>query len=479
MIKKIIVPVIVVLVVLGCLLSGVVVINKNKNDKDNENNANLPTDIFTEQTDFLAKAKSEAEKNLEENFKDKDFEGVNFSVVIAEDNAMFMNIEGETSYSKALKLQSDLISEKLNCNIYINRMEYSAFLSDASAANNAGLFYADVVCVPQKSIGYMQSKGLISDLNQLYGDAFMEGYYFADSKKQSAGSNSFYCIASKSSMTPTSYGCVYFNKTITDYHGITEEIYDSFDEGNWTIDKMIEFKDMCADFRSDAFSIVGSASSTVIEALFSASGMKYFNTGIGVNPNLADNGKNLDRFVSKIQTMMNDGVISFGENAAELFEKEKALFYIGTLRDASKLKGMYGVMPLPKFEKTQKEYCGYNNGDALVYAVLTTNDRTEYVPDILKALSSTSALVHDGFARDLLDYALREPKSYFSVKKIMANPSFDFAYMFGESYPSIADSSYKALVNAVVNKTALGELRGKHEEQLAKDITAIFPKQEG
>ena len=286
MAKKITVLLLVLILCLSSLTSCFIVINnvKTNNNKNNTEETTRKQEELPPKVDVFGASEKNAKEILEKDFSGLDMKGERFSVVIAEDVEIYIQAEQETSTAKALSLQTDLISKKLNCELYVNTIEYTTFLSDAQAAQNAGLFYADLVCVPQKAIGYMRSLGMVANLNQLYGDSFNEDYFFADSKAQSSGNNAYYGIAGKASVTPGGYGCVYFNKTVSDYYGITDKIYACVEDGSWTLDKMIEFKAECNAFHDYIIPIVTSDGQTFVSGLLSASGMKYYNTSLEGRP---------------------------------------------------------------------------------------------------------------------------------------------------------------------------------------------------
>ncbi|MBQ7968835.1 MAG: hypothetical protein IJ292_03350 [Clostridia bacterium] len=478
MAKKITVLLLVLILCLSSLTSCFIVTNNEKTDNDNETESDetpKKQEEFPPKVDVFGASKKRAEDILEKDFSGIDMNGERFRVVVVEDVDINIQAEQETSRLKAQSMHTELVSKKLNCQLQVDTVEYEIFLSDALAAHNAGLFYADLVCVPQKAIGYMRSRGMLSNLNQLYGDAFNEDYFSADSKMQSAGNNAYYCVAGKASVTPSGYACAYFNKNISDCCGITEKIYSCIGDGSWTLDKMVEFKVECSASHGNIIPVVTSDKYTLVNGIFSASGMKYFTTAMDSRPVLADNGDRFTNLVTKMQKMLSDQSIVYAEDSIDLFEKEKALFYIGTLEDAPAIKGAYGIMPLPKLETTQDRYYTYSNENAKVYAVLTTNKQPEHVPNVLRALNATGELLQVGWARDFLDCVLRDAESYNTVRLLFDNVTYDFAYMYGGSYASVADSSYKALTDTVFSSADYSNSIKKASAKLTKDIKALYP----
>lgn len=435
----------------------------------------VPPDKIPAMEDVLEKSRLEAEKAIADFVVEDDFTGLSLNVIIAEDTDLNLGASLETSYARALRLQSEIISEKLGCTVYITRTPYTTFLSDAQAALNAGLFYADVVCVPQKAMGHLVTQKLICDLNAVYGDVFVEGSIDQTAKSQASGANKLYGIAGNGTVNPAAYSCVYMNKTVAEACGITDSVYEAVENGSWTLDKMLEFKNSCTEQYEGIVSLTAKGSDIVVESLFGASGMKYTEVGVGALPKVAQNGERMAGFVAKMKGLLADGGNCVcADNAYELFEQGKALFCIDSMTAATSLKGDYTVLPLPKLDEGQGEYFTPADENAYMFVVLTSNNRSQYADTLIKLLNETAAVVNEGWARDLLDYALRNPESYGYVKEVLGKASYDFAYMYGGLYESIAGSSYTALINAVTTENTFESYTGAQAFKYGADVAELF-----
>ena len=476
MAKKIVALLLVLMIALCSMTSCFIVINntKKKGDGGSEAQTNAPMPEIPPKVDVFGEAQKQAEDILSKDFSEIDMKEQTFNFVIGDDTGFYIQAEQETSYSKALAIQKNLISSKLKCDFYINVVSYGTLLSDAQAAKNAGLFYADLVCVPQKAVGYMRSQGMIYNLSELYGDDFNEEYFYSEAKNASMGGNAYYAVAGDASVTPASYYCVYFNKSIADQSGITGEIYDLVEEGNWTIDKMFEMKAKCSSATPAAMGLVSDDTQLLVSSLYGGFGLKYTNTAIDAKPTLAANSESLSSFVSKLQEHITSGNIAYNDEMFSVFMSDGALFYIDTLGRSIDIGTAYGIVPLPKLNAEDK-YVTPTTSNSKVFVVLTTNNHPENVPQVLKAINATGKLVQIGWARDLLDYAFCDSRSYKMAELIFENLSYDFAYMYGGSYTSVADSTYKALEDVVMNGAKYDDLVKKASTQFGKDIDSLFP----
>ncbi len=434
-----------------------------------------PFEFFPPMEDVLKTSKANANKALSEVFADKNLEGIELNVVIIEDPEQKFSVNGETTYSRAVKEMSSLISKKLGCNLNILAIPYDTFIKDAQSALESGAFYADLVCVPQKAVGYMKNNNMIADLNALYGDVFGYECYNASAIAQFSGNNKIYGVVGNGTVSPDAYSCVYLNKAVSDAYGFTSEIYEAVNNGTWTLDLMLTYKDRCAENHSDIVSIGAESTDSFIKTAFGASGMNYMTTSLGDLPAVANNGERLDNLVAKLKTLTADALAFMGaENAHELFAQEKLLFLVGTLGSSVSLNGNFTILPMPKVDAEQDKYYTPTNENAYAFCVLTSNNRTQYAIDLIRAFNEAGGMLHDGLVRDYLDHVLRNEESYKYVKEIFKSPVYDFAYMYGDSYATVASSTYEALKQAVTTKNKFTYYTGRQAYALKKDLNKIF-----
>lgn len=434
-----------------------------------------PYEYYPPMADALESSKSKALTAFEQIFAGKNFEGLELSVVIVEDADHKFSVNGDGTYSRAIEELSGLISERLGCNLTVLSTPYDTFLGDAKSSLDSGLFYADVVCVPQKAIGYLRNRNMIADLNSLYGDVFSAECYNTTATSQASGNNKLYGVVGNGAVSPNAYTCVYLNKSVSDAYGFTSEIYEAVNNGTWTLDLMLSYRGKCAENHSDIVSVGADSMDSFIESVFSASGMNYMTTALGALPTVANNGARLDNLVARLKAVTADPLSFMGtENADELFAQEKVLFYVDTLGVAPELNGNFTVLPMPKADAEQEKYFTPTDENAYVFCVLTSNNRTQYAVDLIRAFNEAGDMLHDGLARDYLDHVLRNEESYKYLKDILKAPNYDFAYMYGDSYAGVASSSYGALKQAVTTKNSFTYYTGRQTYNLKKELNNIF-----
>lgn len=432
-------------------------------------------EVITPMKDPLSDGKRAAESALLAIFPDTDLEGRDLTLVIVEESDLTFGASEDASHGKALTEAAELISKRLKCNLTVKTVPYDTFLIDSKVMADAGQVYADLVCIPQKAVGYMRNQNMLADLTALYGDVFGEDCYDLDSTLQLGGNGKLYGVVGDGAVCPGAYTCIYMNKTLTDQYGITEEIYQTVRDGGWTVDAMLGFKAKCAELPADVITVGAPDRDAFVKALFGASGMNYFAATKEALPALAPNGARLDGLVAKLKAVFADPLAFVaGDDVYRSFEQGKVMFYVDTLEAAEGLKGSYTLLPMPKADGEQAEYFTPANENAFVFGVLTSNPQPQHALLLLRAFNECGQLIADGWARDFLDIALRNGESYTFLKDMMQNPVYDLAYMYGESYASVAESTYKALLQAVDTNSPYSYYTGRQTWALKNDLTKMY-----
>ena len=478
MLKKIAILFLVTLICLGSMTSCFIVIDERTGEikpPRTEAQTLAPAEKVPSLPDILEEWKKTAGEALDAAFDSVDLNGDTFTIVIAYGDTVTFKANQETSYVKAMKIQEELIEEKFNCKVIINRISYTTLVSDAQASMRAGLHYADVVCFPQSGLGYLKQHKLIAELKGLYGEALDDPLFDTAAKNTASAKNGVYALGGSACIDPGAYGCVYLNKELSDKYGFTQEILDLVAKGGWTVDAMLSYKEKLTD-DPEAVAVTAKSDSVLINSLFGASGLKYMTSDPAGVPALADNGAAVDGLTATLRTFISDPLkCTFSNDAVKVFEKDKALFLVDTLASSIKTKGSYVVLPLPKANAEQADYICYTNGSAPLFGVLTTNNRAEYALDFIKALNITGNIVRDAWAKDLLDYAFREETSYGTVKNMFKTTGYDPALMYSDMYPSIKAATMDALKSAALSEQPYSFYSNQQFWNVSRDIGFLFP----
>ncbi len=484
--KRFCVFLLVIILCLCNLSSCFIVINKDKFRKEpesteSESTEEVTTTADTTPTPTLPKdsveiAGEEAEALLESQFSNTNYEGITLTVAYVDYVSMDIKSDGETSYSIQKERQSGIIRGYLGCDIAVKTAEFYTFMQEAQISHNAGLYYADLVSLPQRNVGYLVAQGMLVNLYELNGNnALTEDYYNESSKAHGGAGNTVYAIAGNANISPNHFSCVYFNKDIIASNGLTDSVYRSVADGSWTLEKMFEIYKVCSP-NLDICCVGNISNEALTETLFAASGMKYMETGIGNTPVIASNGDRITNFISYMKDLIKDTVQCYtGDEAQKLFEEGKVLFHIDTLDKCVELKKTYGIMPLPKYDSEQDGYYTYVNDNAPVFCILKSSPNPEAAFDLMKAYNITGKIVAEAFKRDLLDYIVGDYQSAKNARMIMDIANYDFAYMYYEKYETVGNSTIYALRNAVNKKTTYNYYVTYWSYRFKNEMKKLFP----
>lgn len=183
--------------------------------------------------------------------------------------------------------------------------------------------------------------------------------------------------------------------------------YDTVRAGKWTIDSfntMLKWGTNLNGDESFAFSydnkaIYGFTSFyRICDAMIIGAGNRFTTKGTDGTPALSIEN---DRFYTTAEKLANifgteGDYIEANQDGIKydkIFMSGRALFYGGEVKASGVFREMedsFGILPLPKLDETQENYCAWMNYDTPTLIVPTTNSKLERTGAILDALSYLS-----------------------------------------------------------------------------------------
>ena len=147
----------------------------------------------------------------------------------------------------------------------------------------------------------------------------------------------------------------------------------------------------------------------------------------------------------------------------ELFKNERALFYIYSMNQASKLSqtmGHYGVLPTPKLDSTQKDYITSMLG-TVTMGIFKTSKDVDRAATILEALSIVSYEdVIPVYYDDMLKFRYQtDPKAAEMLDFIRDKLSVDFLFVNEKSFDHISNVPFDLI--AAKDSNYEGVMMGK------------------
>ncbi|MBE6632171.1 MAG: hypothetical protein E7623_05655 [Ruminococcaceae bacterium] len=247
-----------------------------------------------------------------------------------------------------------------------------------------------------------------------------------------AGSLNWYSIA----MTTV----FYFNETVRSEHNIPN-LYELVDNGEWTIDKVIEFSRVVAKDDGngiwngkDTYGLVADHLDIMVTG-FGFEAVK--NNGDGTyTMNLANEDHH--KYANKvIELMKRNNHLAFNNTDNNLFKEDRTLLHGDWIYNVTEFRMMesdFGILPLPKFDTNQESYHSFSQGWGLANAipVNTKPEDYEFIGVIVEALSCYS---YNKVLPAYYDYTLkgrdtRDTDSWRMLDLINSTLIYDFGYFF-------------------------------------------------
>lgn len=330
----------------------------------------------------------------------------------------------------------------------------------------------------------------IIDLNEIN---VSDSWWYSGWNQNATVCNKLYTIVGDASLeTLENIEVVFFNKPKADALGV--DLYSVVNDGDWTMDEMLRYSKMAAS------NLDGSNESApkVYGALFDrhstgaqvmASGIRLVQMNDNGVPELIANTPTNVNISDKIRAMIADESILFVNQTARAsantnpgtFKDGNALFfcsalYLGKNLKTSNLSFKYGIIPQPKYEKTQ-DYVSTTYGVSF-FGIPKSVKNLHASAVILNAMNYLSnpenemgedALTYQYYETVVMSQIALEPDDAAMLELIRDSLYVDFAFMYDANlkvYDYFFQSAYK---NQSIT-TLLGQIEDSLPENLAELI---------
>ncbi len=271
---------------------------------------------------------------------------------------------------------------------------------------------------------------------------------------------------------------VFFNKKLSNDFSVPD-LYAAVNDGNWTIDLMAEYMKLAsADLNGDGKSDIGDRwgfvtdPSTRMDAFLYALEVPISAKDENGLPYIIGPTEKYQNVIEKLNSLMHDSGdtyidADFMENM--LFARNLALFSPMRLSEAITLRSMesdFGIIPYPKWDKTQKEYHTYYSDNCTCFAIPKTVGDLDFCGIIIEALAAESyRLVRPAvYEVALKTKHARDDESQVMIDIILDTMLFDFTNIYAFSFGDQQGPAHSLRMN----------VRAK-----SNDIASYFAKKEG
>lgn len=286
--------------------------------------------------------------------------------------------------------------------------------------------------------------------------------------------------------------CLAFNKRIlSDLN--REAPYDAVKEGKWTLDMLNEMtagvtSDLNGDGKIKAQDDQFGMTSWYLNSPYDL----YYGTGrvfITINddglPELNYNADEMLAIYDKIYSILITQESNFITEIAEIdndynsFVEGRALVRTASLGSLTSYSGEmeddYGVLPQPKYEEKQEDYCSFVNGASAFMGIISTEQNPEFVGAVLEAMGAYNyTTVSPNMFEIVTKYrSTRDPQSAEMVDYIIRNRIFDFGYFFDLAITNVVRDSLKAKKDSLGSSIKSAD---KSSENTLKKILKAYEK---
>ena len=347
----------------------------------------------------------------------KDFGGKVFTVALGSGSShefMSEKVAVSESVSAEVFQRNSTVSERYNCDF--------EFISVPAACNKdtyTSTIYNNIMAGSEGAFDFISTPIYFADdliLNDSFANIRESDVIEFDAPWWSGDANEKFCVNGKQYVLVgdiaytffATLGCMFYNKQMAAQYGING-LYDTVRNGDWTHEKLSEYvKDVYGDSGSikdkkdvtDKYGLVSPGDT--LRTFIASYNMTRVDENLEIN---WVTEHNIDVVETLVDFYLEDGC--YTEESwfyASSFAAGRAIFTTANLAHASnfgEMKDDYGVLPVPKFDKSQMDY--YTRADDTISVIgITTN----------VANKDDSAFIIEALCRESTDTTIDE---YYNV----------------------------------------------------------------
>ncbi len=328
-----------------------------------------------------------------------DYNGQSFTTYVCKPYYMWAEEQTGEAVNDSVWDRQLQIEEKLNIDMVFYGIEDSAnVITDLRSTVQAGdnqyqLMFTHMI----NSNALMVSDNLIQDWNGISTVNFDHDYW-NPSFMESLSIGGKTPFAAGSAQLPDMIFLLYNKELATDY-GLSS-LYDMVDKGTWTLDVMMDSaravsNDLNGDTvydENDLYGFTGQVEWQMISFMYAAD-IKMTSSGAGGLPELTLYSDKTVDFIGQFYDFYNnDNTVFFGKDInapRKLFMNGNSLFLFEYARYMEEFRDVsfdYGILPLPKYDESQKGYMNNSWSGLMVVPATVTGEAKEltgYVAELL------------------------------------------------------------------------------------------------
>ena len=466
--------------VTASLLSGCGVLSLNRPiEKDEGTTAVEETTAYYDLDVVEHDFSNEVDRYLKD-ISGTDYGGAVVKIVTVKGDLVVPDENTSTVMQKELEERNGAVEENLNVTIISEEKDGETMLEELKIAVKAGDYYADAVIYHQDMMGTLAIAGAISNMKSLPDFETDSGYYYPSAVAAGTGGDAVYGVAGPASLNADGLPCVYFNKSLIAAAGL-ESPYALVDRGEWTIDKYIEYMSAVSNLEGGYYGYSAQNTSTYLtDIFFFGCGETLTSSSHGSYPTLTLGSEKTQSVIDKIRdATVNASTTGDALTSIEAFSAGNVLFLVDrvdTMKTIASSSVDWGLLPIPKYSAEQESYfsLAYYK-DAAFYGAVPTAPNIALSSDLIACMNVISyGYTTDAYVENASYYYLRDNESIRMMSLVVADPMFDFAYSYANSYNAIPSATYMAVRNAVSEVAPLERYTNMWADQFSNTMYRLF-----
>lgn len=393
--------------------------------------------------------------------------------------------ESESIVKAAAEKRNNLINEKYGIKIEYKSVSEETALAEMKAAAAAGTQYADLLCFSGETLVTLSDEDQLYNLLSSTSFNISAGYIDTEAAKNITANNCLYMLYSSATQYYDDAWVVFYDKGLISDTGMTDPAILAA-KGEWTWDKFLEYSEYIAknvmskgspDVAVDVFGFASPDNKYDLPlAMWESCGTPIFGKTYLQPVSLPEDISGISATVDKLETIYNSKsrFNLSGEAVEEAFAEGRLAFLINKLGYAASLaynhssdqqsvgtteNREWGLLPLPKSDKEQKNYVSFVDPEAYAFAIpanITDAQRSIIIMNAYCAASGDS--IKEAVYKKYVNLFLENNTSTVLLQTVLDTGYFDTAALYGSRISKVAAVSTEAITLAIAENGPLEKM---------------------
>ena len=385
--------------------------------------------------------------------------------------------------------RNDKLSEACGIDLKYKVVSAETVSADMDAAKMAGVNYADILCLPARTLSKLADGGYLYNLLSSPNFNIEEAYINSQAAKSMAGNNTLYMLFDSSSQYYEETWAVFYDKQLVEGTGLPDPA-SVVKSGQWTWSEFIKYSEAVSqktmskgspDTATDIFGFSSYNNTAELPLIiWESCGFKLFGDTFGSPVTFKADTAELNKHAKALQNiyLSKSRFPIQGEDAISAFKNGRLGFFVYKLGFSSALAQSgrdWGILPLPKYTVEQTSYNSYVDPNAHALAIpATATDPNKSVLALNMLCATSKDSMKEALYNKYVNLYFTNNTSTVMLDAVMNSVYFDFATIYASGMPAIADVTTKIIVDVVSKKGSEYTLIPKTKTEFQNYAAKVF-----